>query len=257
MSAFLLREAAPLSAAEWAKIDDMVVTVVKKNLVGRRLLALVGPLGWGVDQAPRFGFGDDAGAFVATSADYLPLEEQSAEFVLTAKQMAMAAETPFGLDLGAVAIAATKVSRSEDMQILGGMMAAAGARAALGDWGVLGDPFKAIATAQANLLSAGFDGPYALVLGPALYAALASLWSEGRREFEAVEKLVTLGIQQSVIVPDGKALLVSPQAWNVDMVVGQDVVTAYVGNQGMDHRYRVFETVALRVKQAGSICVLG
>ena len=40
MPDYLMREAAPLGDETWAKIDEMVVTVVKKALVGRRLLHL-------------------------------------------------------------------------------------------------------------------------------------------------------------------------------------------------------------------------
>ena len=50
--------------------------------------------------------------------------------------------------------------------------------------------------------------------------------------------------------------MVSPQAWNVDLVVGQDVVTAYLGNEGLDHRFRIFETLAVRIKRPGASCIL-
>ena len=213
---FLMREAQHMSAEVWAQIDEMVVTVVKKNLIGRRFLPLVGPLGWGVEQTPLFGFEEADGAAVAKEAVYLPLQELREEFMLRAKHLAMAAAGPFALDLGAVAIAATKLAKAE----------------------------------------AGYDGPYALVLSPAMYARLASLMSTGRREMEMVEKLVKVGIFQSTGMPEDAALVLSPQAWNIDLVVGQDVVTAYVGNEGLDHRFRVFETLALRVKRAGAVCLL-
>ena len=64
MSDFFMRDAAPIDAATWAQVDEMVVTVAKKMLVGRRLLSLVGPLGWGVELAPLFGFTEDDGAAV-------------------------------------------------------------------------------------------------------------------------------------------------------------------------------------------------
>ncbi len=257
MSSYLMREAAPLSAEVWARIDEMVVTVVSKNLVGRRFLTLVGPLGWGVEQAPVFGFEEAEGAAVAKEAIYLPLKELAAEFMLKARHLAMESASPWALDLGAVAIAATKLAKAEDALILEGLMQAATCSAPLGDWDTLGGPFAAIAAATAKMLEAGYDGPYALVLSPGMYARLASLMSAGRREIEMVERLVKVGIFQATGLPEGRALVLSPQAWNMDLVVGQDVVTAYLGNEGLDHRFRIFETLALRVKRAGAICILG
>ena len=35
----------------------------------------------------------------------------------------------------------------------------------------------------------------------------------------------------------------------------QDIVTAYLGPEEMDHRFRVLETLVLRVKQPGAVCV--
>ena len=257
MSDYYMRDAAPIDAATWAKIDDMVVTVAKKTLVGRRLLSLVGPLGWGVELAPQFGFTESDGAAVVTdTVEYLKLVEKGAEFILKAKQLLMAEQTPFGLDLGAVATAAAKLTRAEDEVLIGGLLKAAGTTAELGDWDTLGGPFKAVATAIAKLQAVGVDGPYALVLNPAKFAQLASLMAHGRRELDLVTKLVEAGLFQSRNMPDDAVLVVSPQPWNVDMVVGQDIITRYVGNEGLDQRFRIFETLALRIKRAEAIGVL-
>jgi len=257
MSDYLMRSAAPISAELWAKIDEMVIAVIKKTLVGRRLVELVGPLGWGVEVAPLFGFTTEGGAAAATdTTQYLPLSELRQEFVLKAKQLAIAEGTPFGLDLGAVAIAATKLAKAEDDLVLGGLLKQAEASSELGDWNTPGGPFQAVAAATAKLLAAGFDGPYALIMSPAMYARLASLIQQGQREEELVEELAEAGLFQWTGMSDEQVLVVSPHAWNFDLVVGQDAVTAYVGNEGMDQRFRIFETLALRVKLPGAVCVL-
>ena len=258
MADYLMRADAPIGEDLWAKIDEMVMKVAGKVLVGRRLLDLVGPLGWGVEQAPLFGFGEAAGlegAAAAKSAQYVPLTELQEEFVLLGKQLVMAQQTPFGVDLGAVAIAATRLAKAEDKAILGGLMSKA-SEMPLGDWGTMGAPFAAVADAVAQLRMEGFDPPYTLVLGPALFARLASLRDTGRREMEAVRELVSGGILQWADMQENQALLVSPEAWNVDMVVGQDMATAWLGNDALDQQFRIFETVALRVKRSGCACVL-
>ncbi|MFH1084412.1 MAG: family 1 encapsulin nanocompartment shell protein [Chloroflexota bacterium] len=256
MSDVYMREAAPIRAEVWAKIDDMVVQVVKKNLVGRRFVDLVGPLGWGVEMAPVSGFGKQGGAAViAEKATYKPLVELGAEFMLRAKQMAQAANTPFGLDLGAVAWAAADLAKAEDELILSGLMAKA-ASAPLGNWDEEGGAFKAIAAATAQLRSSGYDGPYVAVLSPGMYARLAAQVRQGRREIEMVEKVLRGELYQSPVMPEDQVLVASPHAWNFDLVVGQDVITAYLGNEGLDQRFRIFETLVLRIKLPGSVCVL-
>jgi len=257
MSNYLMRELAPLSPELWAKIDEMVVTVAKRTLVARKFVELVGPLGWGVEMAPKFGFASEGGASVATDPQYLPLREITTEFILKAKQLAIAEQTPFGLDLGAVAIAAISLAKEEDELVIGGLVKQAKGASELGDWAAPGGPFKAIATATARLLAAGFVGPYALVLSPEMYARLAGLIQNGVRELEMVEKLVKGGIfQYSGKALGEQALVLSLGAWNLDLVVGQDIATAYIGNEGLDQRLRIFETLALRVKLPGAICVL-
>ena len=113
-----------------------------------------------------------------------------------------------------------------------------------------------MAVAIAKLRGAGFTGPYAAVMSPEMYARLAGLMQHGRREVEMVERLLGAGLFQSTVVPVGQVLLLSPQDWNVDLVVGQDIITAYVGNEGLDHRFRIFETLALRIKRPEAICLL-
>ncbi|MHB9033757.1 MAG: family 1 encapsulin nanocompartment shell protein [Anaerolineae bacterium] len=256
-NSLLFRDAAPFSQDLWSKIDAMVVNILKSMLVGRKVIDMVGPLGWGVDTTPLFGFTKVGEASMAKDPVYLPLKEISADAVIRAKHIAISTDTQFEIDLGAVALAAIKLAKAEDsITVLGLLEAASKNTIALGDWNVFGSAFKGVASATAKLLNAGFDPPYALVLNPVKYAELAGSMEQGREELEMVEELVEGGIFQSVVMPKDKVMVLSPKDWNFDMVVGQDAVTAYTGNVGMDHSIRIFETVALRVKLPGAICVL-
>ena len=53
MSEYLMRDGAPFGEEGWAKVDGMVMDVMKKNLVARRFVEFVGPLGWGVEVVPN------------------------------------------------------------------------------------------------------------------------------------------------------------------------------------------------------------
>ncbi len=255
MSGYLLRDDAPLSEAVWKQIDEMVATVVTKNLVGRRIVPLVGPLGWGVEVAPLSGFAGADEGYVADTGEYVKLKQLESGFRLRLKQLAMAEQTPYGLDLGAVASAAAALAKEEDAKIIGGLLAKAG-QAALGDWSVPNGPFGAVAAAVATMRGNGFDGPFALVMSFGMYAKLASLMDHGQREIKAVEKLVEAGIFASAAIGDDQALLLSPQPWNMDMVVGQDIATAFVGNEGLDLAFTILETLALRVKRPQAALLL-
>jgi len=255
---YLMREAAPFEPEDWTKIDEMVVAVAKKELVGRKILDMVGPLGWGTEVAPMFGFEQKNGsAVISEKTTYAPLETLQADFQLRAKQLAMRDQTSFKMDLGAVAIAATQLVRAEDAFIMGALKKAAKAKAPLGDWDTLGGPFAAVSAAIATMRDKGFSAPFTLVMSQAHYAKLASLMSQGRREIEMVKTLADGGIFATTsLTADDPVLLLCPADWNMDLVVGQDIATAYLGNEGLDHLFRVMETLLVRVKRPGAICLL-
>ncbi len=255
MAEYLMRDDAPMSEGVWKAIDNMVATVVKKNLVGRRVLPMVGPLGWGVEVAPLIGFGTEDDIVIAQDIDYIKLQQLEAEFRIRLKHLAMADQTPYPMDLGAVATAAVDIAKQEDTLVLLGLSEDA-PNEALGDWSAPNGPFTAVAQAIGNMRANSFDGPFALIVGHPLYAKLASLREYGQSEIERVERLVEVGIYQSSVMPDDQALLVSPQSWNMDIVVGQDIATAFVGNEGLDLGFVILETMALRLKRAGAAVVM-
>lgn len=258
MSDYLMRQDAPITEETWAAIDEMVYSVVKKILVGRRVIDLVGPLGWGVEVAPLFAFTDEDGVAIATpTTEYVRLEEIAQEFMLRGKQIAISRQSPYGMDLGAAALAATRLAKAEDGIVIGGLARLAECSGELGDWDTMGGPFRAVAEAIAQLRATGFDGPFAAIMSPAMYARLASLFMQGRRELVQVESILSAGIYQSTDPAVAEQVLVlSPQPWNMDLVVGQDVTTAWLGNEGLDQHFRVFESLVLRLKRPGAVCVL-
>jgi uncharacterized linocin/CFP29 family protein len=209
-----------------------------------------------VDQAPKFAPDAKDPHALADKPDYVALSELSQAFVLKARHIAMAAQTPFHLELGSIAMASIALAKAEDQMLIGGLLKAAKQTAPLGDWTTLGGPFAAVSGAIAKLRTTGYDAPYALVMSPAQYAALASVIAMGRRELDMVEKLAGAGIFQWPDMADGQVLIVAAAPWNVDMVVGQDVATAYTGNAGLDYQFQILETLALRIKRPGALFLL-
>jgi uncharacterized linocin/CFP29 family protein len=123
------------------------------------------------------------------------------------------------------------------------------------DWKVSGNAFQNVVAATEKLMSEGFYGPYAMVVSPSLYATMHRVYNgTGVLEIAMIRELVTDGVFQSPMVKGEEAIVLATGRENFDLIVGQDLVTAYLGPDGMDHPFRVFETVVLRIKRPGSIC---
>lgn len=265
MEQVLMREAAPLSEAQWALVDETVRRVASRVLVGRRFLSLYGPLGFGTYIVPLYTYAvQEAEPVRAKITRQLPLATVEQDFAISVRDLeAFNAGQPF--DVAPVAAAASLCAAAEDRLIfhgdpaagLEGLLTATGRQTApLGDWATEGRAMADVAAAVALLVSAGFYGPYTVVVSPRRFAQLQHI--EGRSGVMAAELVEKLAgaLYLSPAVPDGQALVIAPQAQHVDLAVGQDMVTAYLETASMEHRFRVMETLALRIKQPAAICML-
>ncbi|HPS70215.1 MAG TPA: family 1 encapsulin nanocompartment shell protein, partial [Candidatus Cryosericum sp.] len=55
----------------------------------------------------------------------------------------------------------------------------------------------------------------------------------------------------------GKAVLVCSEPENMDLVVGQDMTTAFLEQSSLNTSLRVLETVLLRIRRRQAVVVLG
>ncbi len=127
--------------------------------------------------------------------------------------------------------------------------------APLGEWETTpGAALEAVLTAWNKLTSTGFTGDFALVLSNHLFAKLHRVnGGTGVLEIAQIRELVKTVVPTPALKPN-QALLVATGPENLDIAIGQDIITAYLGPDGMDHAFRVFESLALRVKRPGAIC---
>ena len=141
--------------------------------------------------------------------------------------------------------------------ILGGLWEAADKAVALGDWTKAEAALADVVSATEKLFADDFFGPYALVLSPMLYSQTQrAAPSMGRIVGKLIKDVAEGGLYRSPLLGGKQGLVLSLGAYNFDLVVGQDLVTAYEGNNGLDHSFRVLETAALRIKRSGAICKL-
>ncbi len=248
MSEYLMRDAAPLSDKEWQAVDSLVVKIARDFLVGRRFLDLVGPFGAGMEIVP-VGVGD--------ARKHIPLSVIEQSFTLHWRDIEASRKLGVPVELGAAARAAMACARMEDESVLGGLWDAAEKSVPVAEWGKAEGPLQSVVAATELLFEDGFSGPYALVMSPDLYTQTQRVsHGMGRMVSKLIADVAEGGMFRSQLLGESQGMVLALGAFNFDLVVGQDLITAYEGNEGLDHNFRILETIALRVKRAGAICKL-
>ena len=276
MPDYLQRAQAPLSPDEWAAVDSTVVRTAQSVLVGRRFINLVGPFGPGVEALPNdilTGSGggqvdllgeNEGEALTIANRWFLPLPLLYKDFWVHWRDLESSRKLGVPLDVGKAAAAASATAQAEDRLVFDGEPALGlpGLRNVEGrqtlpmsDWGSMGKAFADVVEGVRVLTQAGFTGPYALAVSPRLYADLNRIFgATGVLELEQVEKLARRGVYPTAVLPEPAALLIDSGAQNLDMAVGLDLSTAYVESNNLNHRFRVVESLVLRVRRPGAIC---
>lgn len=278
MQDLLYRDDAPLTADEWQEIDQTVVSVARRLLVGRRFLDVFGPLGAGLQDIDYHVFGPLGEAELSLLGDedahpirplrrtheHLPMLFK--DFVLYWRDLETARRLGIPFDAGSAAAATAFVAQKEDEFIFNGnqsygfqgLLTAQGAHSVdAGDWLAAGSAFRAVAAAVQTLLNDGFYPPYAVVVNPVAYAQMQRVYEcSGVLEIAHIRELVQGGVFQSQAIQDLPGVVLSLGPQNFDLAIGQDIITAYLGPEGMNHPFRVFETLVLRIKRPQAICIL-
>ncbi len=265
MSDFLARDDAPLSAEDWSEIDKAVIESAKKRLIGRKFIDITGPLGAGTQTVQLSILGIDGSQWSVKDRFNLNVPIIYEDFKLAWRDIESAKQYQTPLELGPAAIASAMCAKKEDELIFNGdeknciqglLNAKESNSIKALDWNENGNGFQNIVSAIGKLTDDGFYGPYALITSASLYALLHRVYgTTGMLEVSMIRELVTDGIFQSPILNGSSAVLIATGRENLDLVIAQDLVTAYLGPDGMDHLFRVFESITLRIKRPKSICV--
>lgn len=278
MADYLMRDEAPLTQEEWERLDRTVVEVARRQLVGRRFISLFGPLGAGMqviasDAYKGIGLGvhdtfgeKDSGIVRAEARQYLTLPLIYKDFRLLWRDIATSRQLNLPLDLAPAAAASAFCTRAEDDLIFHGntqyghvgLLHVEGRNTVpWADWDVVGNAFENLVAATQKLVSHDFYVPYAAVVSPSMYGKMYRVYKDtGVLEIAQARELLAGGLYQSPILADGEALVVAVGPENFDLAVAQDLTTAYLGPENMNHPFRVFESLALRIKRPGAICTL-
>jgi uncharacterized linocin/CFP29 family protein len=273
---YLQRDQAPLELGEWASIDQTVVRTAQSVLVGRRFITLVGPFGAGIEALPNDTLGGggrgqvdllgnaEGEALTIENRRFLPLPLIYKDFWIHWRDLESSRQMGVPLDVGKAAAAAAATAQAEDRLVFDGdaQLGLPGLRTVegrqtlpMGNWDSMGRAFADVVEGVRLLTVAGFTGPYALAVSPRLYADLNRIFdASGVLELEQVEKLARRGVYPTAVLPEPGALLVDSGGQNLDLAVAVDMSTAYVESSNLNHRFRVLESLVLRIRRPGAIC---
>ncbi len=274
----LLRSDAPLTDDEWRQVDQTVVAAATSRLVGRRFISVFGPLGAGVAciQRDTFAGADVGGISVLAEEDVHPVHPETRNFVsvpiifkdfwLYWRDLETSRKIGMPLDTAAAAAAASFVAQTEDDLVFNGseklgvdglMNAKWRNTIPLRDWDQGGEAFQNAVEATRKLIDSGFYGPFAMVVSSNFYSKMQRIFDDtGVLEINQVRELMTAGVFQTPLLPDNGALVVATGAENFDLAISQDLITAYLGPEKMNHPFRILEALVLRIKRPEAVCTL-
>lgn len=272
---FLLRGDAPFEDELWEKIDEIVVKKAKEQLVGRKFIPIYGPLGAGVqnininlynvnnDTVISSNGEEDTELVKVQNRRYVEIPMIFKDFFISWRDVENSKQTGLPLDLAPVAITAAACAYKEDQVIFfgdeewgyRGLMNVDGRQTMeKNNWNEGENAFLDIVAGLEKLVRKGFYGPYVLVVSPDLYAQLQRIQpGTGKLELERIRELINGNVYQTPTLGQNKAVLLEKGMENMDLVIGQDLITGYIGPEKLNHVFRILETILLRIKRPESI----
>lgn len=262
---YLNRAQAPFPDEIWRAIDEAATAAARERLTGRRFLDMEGPFGAGLtaietgsDDYCRQPAADEAGAIMGRAVS-VPMLRRS--FRLSIRRVAAHLEHGAPLDITPAEDAAEAVADREEEFVykgqpdfrLPGLLTAEGRQdVAGGDWSAVDRALQDVLAAVARLDEAGYRGPYALALAPALYNGLFRLYpGTDMLQLEHLRRLCTHGIYKA---PIEGGVLIDPRLGV--LILGQDLQGGYAGQDGVHYQLYLTESLVLRIDEPQAICTI-
>ncbi len=269
----------PLTAGQTEHMLQAAIQEVRRTVVARRVMALFGPVGAGVESVPleRIEKDDPAEIDLEGKPDSKPIRTHEHEqyirvpiiykdFLLHWRDVKWSQDMNSPLDVSNAVRAAHQVGDAEDNLLLNGrkdldvkgLMTCPGShKVNLGNWSKDGTAVSAVYAAIDKLLSSNHHFPYALITSVDMYRELlkpvkdSPVW-----ELEQVSKVCTDGVFWSPQIKEGTAAVVSTGVQNFDVAVAEDLQIAYLGPRDMNYCFRVYESMVPRIKRSSAICII-
>ncbi|MBL27429.1 MAG: bacteriocin [Rhodospirillaceae bacterium] len=262
---YLNRSQAPFDGAVWKAIDDAAVEAASDLLTGRRFLEIEGPYGAGLttvevgnDDYCRQPAAGEAGAVLGRAIS-VPMLRRG--FKLSIRRVAAHLENGQPLNVAPVEDAAEAIAAREeefiyygqtDFQLSGLMTAEGRNKQTGGDWTEVDQALTDVLAGVTKLDEAGFRGPYALALEPALYNGLFRRYpGTDMLQLEHLRRLCTNGIYKA---PIKGGVLVDHRVGA--LVIGQDLMAGYSQQDGIHYDLYLSESLVFRLDEPKAICTI-
>jgi uncharacterized linocin/CFP29 family protein len=259
-SKYLTREDAPIETETWEIIDRTMLEAAKSVLSGRRILQIEGPYGLGLKAVP---LSDPEVESSPVVSPVTPLALISQSFTLAKRDLAAFERDGVLMDTKPVATTALECARMEDELVFNGtkdapglLTSEGGNKVKLSPWSEVGTAAEDIIKAVTVLDSAGFHGPYSLVLAPSRYNLLLRRYPTGNiSELEHVRTIVTEGVFKAPVLESGGLLLASGRQY-ASIVLGQDMTVGFIGPVGERLEFSISESLTPYIRQPKALCYL-
>ena len=187
----------------------------------------------------------------------IPLEEVSKGFIVSQRAIDYSRAMKQPLEVGDAIRAATELALDEDRKIFEKLIGVEEAiKLTISGWDAPGSAVEEVTKALQELLRVGVPGPYTLFTSPARYAKLVAVYERtGVMELTRLKALVK-DVVPTPILPDDTALIVATTPTILDVVFGGDTEVEYIGPEDGVHRFRLWETIAVRVRNPKGIAIL-
>lgn len=264
----MIRAAQPIGLSEevFARIEEAVLHRARTMMTARRFLDFEGPLGAGVESL-EIGpvhdspLGETRAKVSARRA--IPIPTVYAAFDLPKRGVEGAMHPGIPLDTSAAEDAAEEVALAEEHVVYHGVseVGLEGVlrhtdvqRVGLSDWSDAGGAIGDVIKAADKLDAAQVNGPFALVLAPALYNQLFRKY-EGSDvlALDHLRRLASAGIYKSHVMENTGALI-SPDIG--PLVCAQDLSVSFLEVRASTLRFVISSALVVRLDDPQAACVL-
>lgn len=267
---YLARGDAPFSDGLWSQIDSNVIGSAKDTLVARRFIPIYGPLGGGANtiriDSPGRSESFEEGFSVMQNRAVAQIPQLYEDFWLYWRDLEAYSREGAPIDMGPARAAAQTLALREDKMIfygvpslgIDGLLSAKGVNTLKrSKWDEGEGSFTDVAAGIALLLEKGRIGRHTLLVSQDLFVQLQRIQpGTGMLESKRISKLLDGRLFTSPMLKPGTALLICAQQQYLDLVIGQDIATAYTEmDTDLNHHLRVLETALLRIKAPDAIIV--
>ncbi|MCC6025178.1 MAG: encapsulin [Desulfurococcaceae archaeon] len=187
----------------------------------------------------------------------LPLSEISVTFRVSQRAVEYAEQFKQLPELSDAYRAALEFATLEDKFILERLLELGDAvKLEASSWDTPGTAVSDVARAIAKIVESGAREPFILFVSPSRYVKLLAVYEKtGVMELTRIKSLVR-EVVATPVLPDDVAVVVSANPYVVELVLGVDTQVDYLGPEDGYHKFRLWETLAVRTRLERGVAVL-